>query len=309
MHDQTRSEQEETANMNRRSLLRHGGVAVVAGVAGLAVAETVTAGNAAAAAGSPLVLGAINNSDAQPTSLTSAATTGPTLTVGNTGGSAPLHLTQVATPATPAGLTSGDLANFDGDLFYTAGSSVGPLTGFVYTEFTANQLVTITPQRVLNTTSAAGRANITNPTGNLDAAGRLLGGHTIEIDLSGLEIAAAGAYCNLTVNHPLTGGFMTLFPGGTRPATSSINFGANAVIANFAVTGVSGTDTVSIYSAATTHVLLDITAFAVGSPFQVNPVIVPLAATPSPVAKRLAESGLAAHAKAGTLSKFFAARR
>jgi hypothetical protein len=302
MYHQTRPEQEETGGLDRRTLLRTGGAAVVAGVAGLAVAETVTAASAGAAAGSPLVLGTANDSGTTPTSVTSAATTSPTFSVANTGGVAPLHLTEEAFPASFAALTSGDLANFGGDLFYTAGTAAGPLTGFVYSEFTANQLVTIKPQRILDSRTVAGRAHITNPAGNLDSAGRLLAGHTIVITLSSLEVAAAAAFCNLTAVGPLTGSFMTLWPGGTRPATSSLNFAANAIIANFAVTGTSASDTVSIFSAATTHVLLDITAFAVGNPGQVNPAIL-ASARLSATSQRLA-----ARAKAGTLPDWYAAR-
>lgn len=300
MNDQTRSEQEETADLDRRTLLRSGGAAVIAGVTGLAVVQTFTAASAEAAAGDPLVLGTPNTSGTTPTSLTSAAATGPTFTLGNTAGQAPLHLTQVATPASTAGLTSGDLANFDGDLFYTAGSFATPLTGFVYSEFTANQLVTIKPQRIVDTRTVAGRAHITNRPGNLDAAGRLIAGHTILVDLASLEVAAAAAFCNLTAVRPVTIGFMTLWPGGVQPATSSINFVAGAVIANFAVTGTSATDTVSIFSSATTHVLLDITAFAVGNPGQVNPVILAVAG--------ISATGqqLAARAEAGTLPGWFA---
>jgi hypothetical protein len=302
MSDQTRSEHEKPANLNRRMLLRTGGGAVVAGMAGLAVAGTVTATSAEAAAGSPLVLGAPNDSQTTPTSLTSAAASGPTFTVGNTGGVAPLHLTEEATPASAAALTSGDLANFDGNLFYTAGSSFGPQTGFVYSEFTANQLVPIKPQRILDSRTVAGRSNVTNPAGNFDAAGRLRAGHTIVVSLGSLEIAAAAAFCNMTAVSPLAAGYMTLWPGGTRPTTSSVNYVAGAIVANFAVTGTSLTDTVSIFSAATSHVLLDLSAFAVGSPGQVNPVVLAAAGT-SPTSQRLA-----ARTKAGTLPNWFTAR-
>ena len=288
--------------MNRRGLLRAGGAAIVAGVAGLAVADTITATNAEAAAGGAMVLGAANESGTTPTSLTSAAANGPTLAISNTGGVAPLRLMEALTPASPAGLTSGDLANFDGDLFYTAGSAAGPLTGFVYSEFTANQVVTFKPQRVLDTRSAIGRANVTNPTGNFDAAGRLRAGHTIVVSVDSLVVGAEAAFCNLVAVIPLTAGFMTLWPDGARSVASSINFVAQAVIANSAVTGTSIDDTVSIFSTATTHVVLDVTAVAVGSPWQVNPVILASAA-PSATGSRLA-----ARAKAGTLPGWYAAR-
>jgi hypothetical protein len=285
--------------VDRRALLRRGGAIVAATVAGAAAVEAVNAGGAQAAPGDPVIQGQSNDAAAAQTTLTSSATTS-TLALANTGSHAPVKLAQQAFSSfTPA--AGGELENLDGDLFYTFdfGPGIGPVQGFVYTEFTANQVVTIIPQRILDTRSSAGRLHILNKTGNLDSSGRLLAGHTIRIDLSSLEVAAASAFCNLTVAHPLTAGYMTLFPGGTRPNMSSINFTTNEVIANFAVTGTSTTDTVSIYSSATSHVLLDITAFNVGSPAQINPAILP------PSALSATSRQLAARAEAGTLPDWY----
>jgi hypothetical protein len=288
-------------DVDRRGLLRRGGVIVAATVASVSVVEALNAGDAQGAAGDPLTLGQANDSGTSATSLTSGRTTGATFSVANTGAHAPVQLAQQSFASFVAG-GGGELANLDGDLYSTVdfGGTIGPLAGFVYTEFTANQVVTIIPHRILDTRTVNGRLSILNKTGNLDSAGRLLAGHTINIDLGSLEVAAASAFCNLTAVRPLTGGFMTLFPGGTRPSTSSINFSAGAVIANFAATGTSPTaDTVSIFSSATSHVLLDITAFNVGSPAQINPAIVPSAA--------LIATGrqLAQRAKAGTLPDWY----
>jgi hypothetical protein len=300
MNDQSLQPAGNDRDVNRRTLLRRGGVIVAATVAGVTAVEALNAGDAQGAPGDPLVLGQANDSGTALTSLTGAATTGATLTVANTGGHAPVALAQQAFNSFVA-VAGGELANLGGVLYSTLdlGGTTGPVPGFVYTEFTANQVVTIVPHRILDTRSSGGRANILNAAGNLDSSGRLVAGHTINIDLSGLEVAAASAFCNLTAVQPVAGGFMTLFPGGTRPATSSINFGAGAIIANFAVTGTSSTDTISIYSAATSHVLLDITAFNVGSPGQINPAILP------PSASSATSRQLAARAKAGTLPDWY----
>jgi hypothetical protein len=66
-----------------------------------------------------------------------------------------------------------------------------------------------------------------------------------------------------------------------------------------AVTGTSNTDTVSIFSSTTSHVLLDITAFNVGSPAQINPAILP------PSASSATNRQLTARAKAGTLPAWY----
>ncbi len=238
--------------------------------------------------------GNTNDAGNSSTSLTSGDTAGPTLALANTGARAPLNLVQKDPPSSNATSTGGDLANYGGDLYYAAGGTGGPFLGFVHTPFVANQLAPITPQRILDTRNANGRLNIATATGNLDAASRLLAGHTIVIKLGNLAGGAA-AFCNLTAVSPLGAGYMTLWPGGTRPATSSINFTAGAIIANFAVTGINAGDTVSIYSAATTHVILDITAFAVGSPVQVSSAVLP--------AQTAARGGAAAHAASGILPK------
>ena len=298
---------EASGNLDRRAILRTTGTALVAGVAGIAVAETISATSANAAPGDNLLLGNPNDAGTSSTSLTSADTAGPTLALANTGARAPLNLVEEVLPNPPA-LASGDVANYGGDLYYTAGGTGGPFFGFVYTSSVANQLVPITPQRNLDTRTANGRANIKNPSGNLDSAGRLLAGHTILVSLANLEIGATAAYCNLTAVSPLTGGFMTLWPGGTRPATSSINFSAGAIIANFAVTGISANDDVSIFSPVTTHVLLDITAFAVGSPGQVNPAVLPTSATSATSVQSAARGALAARAAAGSLPKWYTGR-
>jgi hypothetical protein len=289
------NKEEASGGLDRRAILRTTGTALVAGVAGLAVAETISATSANAAPGDTFILGQSNDAGTSSTSLTSGDTAGPTLALANTGARAPLNLVEEVPPSSNATSTGGDLANYGGDLYYAAGGMGGPFLGFVYTPFVANQLAPITPQRMLDTRNANGRLNIVTATGNLDAAGRLLAGHTIVIKLGNLAGGAAAAFCNLTAVSPLGAGYMTLWPGGTRPATSSINFTAGAIIANFAVTGINAGDTVSIYSAATTHVILDITAFAVGSPGQVSSAVLP--------AQAAARGGAAAHAASGILPK------
>jgi hypothetical protein len=301
MNDQSHQLSANDRDVNRRTLLRRGGVVVAATVAGVTAVEAFNAVDAQGAPGDSLILGSqTNDSGTTPTSLTSGATTGATLTVANTGAHAPVELAQQPFDSF-ASVAGGELANLDGFLYSTFdfGGTTGSLPVFVYTEITANQVVTIVPQRILDTRTTAGRVAILNKSGNLDSAGRLLGGHTINIDLSSLEVAAASAFCNLTAVQPLTGGYMTLFPGGTKPNTSSINFTAGAIIANFAVTGTSSTDTVSIYSNATSHVLLDITAFNVGSPGQIKAAILP------PSASSATSQQLAARAKAGTLPNWY----
>ena len=292
-------DRDEVDRLDRRTLLRRGGTVVAATVAGVAAMDVLGGGDAQAAAGDSLALGQSNDGGTSPTALTSAASTAATLDVGNSADHAPLSLTaQPGVSFKP--LRAGELANLDGDLYYTVdlGGTTGPTPGFAYTEYTASQVVTISPQRILDTRTTAGRAHIVNATGSLDASGRLVGGHTIDIDLSAFVLAPESAFCNLAAVAPVSAGYLTLWPGGTRPATSAIDFAAGTTIANFAVTGVTSTDTLSIFANTTSHVLLDVVAFGVGSRVQINPAVLPLPA-------HAARKRLAARVQAGSLPDWY----
>ena len=137
----------------------------------------------------------------------------------------------------------------------------------------ASKLLPVRPTRVVDTRTDAGRSNIVNRSGNLDSLGRLLAGHTIEIDLSHFVFDATAVLGNLTAVAPLLAGYLALWPEGARPGTSSVNFLPSVTTANFALSGLSTADTVLLYAHATTHVLLDVTAFAVTDQAKVNPAV------------------------------------
>src|SRR5215471_4493529 len=81
MNDQPLRPAGNDRDVNRRTLLRRGGVIVAATVAGVTAVEALNAGDAQGAPGDPLVLGQANDSGTALTSLTGGATTGATLTV------------------------------------------------------------------------------------------------------------------------------------------------------------------------------------------------------------------------------------
>lgn len=247
--------------MDRRALLRAGGL--VAGIAGIAGYATAQAPSAAAATGDPVLAGANNEGGASPTGLT-ATTWQPTLILDNAGTGVPLRLTPQSEPEF---VDSGDLMNIGGDLRF---AHADYFVASVYTTLTASQLVPVTPFRAVDTRTAAGRATIVNRAGNLDSAGRLIGGHSIEISLRDHVYGGTAVLANLTVTQPVAGGYLTLWPTGPRPGTSTLNYSAGQVVCNFCVSGLSGLDTVRLYAQRTTHVVLDVVAFAVGNPANVN---------------------------------------
>lgn len=280
----------EDAAVERRVALRRG-AAVIAGVAGLTAAAAATGSAAEAAPGDPVAQGQTNDAGGSTTSLTSSSGTG-TLQAANSGAGAPLRV--AVTPGTAPAVTStmGDLystdVNEDGFAFSTfthaTGTSVDdPSTwGFVYTDIWAFQPLPVNPTRLLDTRSADGRQNIVNAAGNLDSSGRLLGGHTITLDLSGFVFGFGGVYANITVTGTAGQGFVSVYPADPRPTPSSLNFVAGQTLSNFSFTGLNFdgvNDTVRIFALVTTHVIFDVTAFAVGSAGFINPVILPQAMT------------------------------
>jgi hypothetical protein len=276
------------AAVERRVALRRG-AAVIAGVAGLSAAAAATGSAAEAAPGDPVVQGQSNDAGAATTSVTSSSGTG-TLQVANSGTGAPLRVAVKAGIAPASTSIAGDIYstdfNQDGFAFpafthVTGTGDTDPAAfGFLFTDVWAFQPIPVIPQRALDTRTADGRRNIVNAAGNLDATGRLLGGHTITLSLNDFTIGFGGVYANITVTGTAGQGFVSVYPADPRPTPSSINFVAGQTLSNFSFTAMNFDvdtldNTVRIFALVTTHVLFDVTAFAVGSTGQVAGTILP----------------------------------
>lgn len=279
--------------VGRRRLLRRAS-GLAAGVAGAAVVGAAVAPSAAEAApGGNFILGQDNDAGGNATGLSTNSGSQSTLELSNSnvttgtigvdtvdfvGAQVRLSPPKATTnPQVPAMGEVGSLAlTNDGTLWLVAEQNTAD---WVYTTFTANQLVAIAPTRVLDTRSVAGRAHILDAAGNLDGSGRLLGGHAINIDLSSFVNFGTAVHANLTIVLPDTQGFASLLPGGQpingQPSTSNVNYVATDVAPNFALCAIGAdlgsNDVVKVYSSSTTHVLLDVFAFTVNFPGQVHP--------------------------------------
>jgi hypothetical protein len=274
-------------SVGRRALLARGSV-VAAGVVGVGAVATAVAGPASAQATTAVDMNTANDAGtnvAQPTEVDADNDTAPAFILANTGidttneGSGPnLRLTPSPAGATgyepTASTAGGDLtATADGALWFThdfaLASPAEIVSAPVHTEATANVFAPLgTPTRVLDTRSASGRANIVNPSGNLDSAGRLLAGKTIYINLDSLVYYGEAVLANITVVDPTSGGYLILWSGvGAKPNVSQINFAkANPTLANFGSVGVAEhsatvANAIAIYAAGTTQVILDVFAF------------------------------------------------
>jgi hypothetical protein len=272
--------------VDRRRLLRRAGT-VAAGVAGAGVVGAAVAPPAEAAAGDAVLLGRQNDAGPNITAVTGSGRNAATLALGNTAVvseadhwyAPPLQLRPslgILAPGFPAGSISADRR---GTLHTAVELGVNDYTepAFVYTNASANITVPLPVSvRAVDTRIAAGRANILNPSGNLDSAGRLLANHSIDINLSSYVAFGLGVLGNLTVLVPIGNGFATVYPYGfARPTLSSISFMTGNYTTNFFTAALGSaqdndpTDAVSIYSSSTAHIVLDVTGFIVGSHVQV----------------------------------------
>ncbi|MBM0234626.1 hypothetical protein JNW91_24055 [Micromonospora sp. STR1_7] len=282
----------EDKTVNRRRLLRRAGT-VAAGVAGSTVVGAAIAAPAQAAPGDPVVQGANNAAGATSTSLTSTAA-GATLQLGNTNTTTAGDGTVLARPAlrlTPSGeVLHGDSLGGSigmdtyGNIQVVSEFGGGKYLEYVHTTGNSNQIVSIVPQRLVDTRSAGSRASILNASSTtLDSSGRLRDGQTIHIDLSEFSYFADALFGNLTVTTAVASGFVQIFPyGSPRPANfSTINYLPNQVISNSFMSGVGYddeyTDVISVYAARTTHIIIDVVAFVIGVG-AVNPGILPFSA-------------------------------
>jgi hypothetical protein len=281
------SEQDEgKRSLARRALLTRGSI-VAAGVVGAGAVATAVAGPASAAAGAAVLQDTVNDAGTSttPTELDAANNTTPTFILGNTGvdttneGAGPnLRLTpSTASGSEPTASTvGGDLTAtgtgvYTGALWFThdfGGTPADIVAAPVHTEATANVYAPLpSPVRILDTRSAAGRANIVNASGNLNSSGQLEAGKTIYINLDSQVFFAETVFANVTVTTTEAAGDLVLWSGATAlPSTSSINYAKGETLANFVACGVAEhsatvANAIAIYTTETTHVILDLVGF------------------------------------------------
>ena len=77
----------------------------------------------------------------------------------------------------------------------------------------------------------------------------------------GVDASAIAATLNLTTVAPITAGFLTIFPCGTQPKASGINYTAGAVVNNEIIAKLSPTGDICIFASAETHLVIDATGW------------------------------------------------
>ena len=129
---------------------------------------------------------------------------------------------------------------------------------------TGSDFTTLTPARVLDT-RAGGKVG--------SASGGAAAFELSVLGKGGLPTSGIGAVAlNVTAaeaeNPTVGGGYVTVYPCGTRPDASNLNFVAGQTVPNLVIAPVSATGTVCFYVYGTAHLLADVSGyFATGSSF------------------------------------------
>jgi hypothetical protein len=150
-------------------------------------------------------------------------------------------LTSDATP----NIISDSGANTPNLLLMVAGPNLG-------VETTPTTMKSISPQRILDTRSGEGGVPV-----------RKVGGsYVLEVQVSGKNnIPSAGVSAvslNVTATNPAGTGFITVYPCGTRPEISSLNFMAGETVPNAVVARLSDTGRLCFYSNVAVDIIADV---------------------------------------------------
>ncbi|MDJ0771268.1 MAG: CAP domain-containing protein [Ilumatobacter sp.] len=118
----------------------------------------------------------------------------------------------------------------------------------------------LTPARVLDT-----RPGEQTVDGRAQGGGRRTAGTTLRLDVTargGTASNATAVSLNLTATQTGGAGFVTVYPcGSSKPAASTLNYGAGATIANGMTARVGDNGEICIFTSASTHLVVDVNGF------------------------------------------------
>jgi hypothetical protein len=132
----------------------------------------------------------------------------------------------------------------DVDGYFTNGTATPPSSASFYTP--------TTPARIIDTRAGSGYPN----------AGDTLGANsTLPVDVigeGGIPASATAAVLNVTAANTTAASFFTVYPGGTMPTASDVNWGTGQVVPNLTVATLTSMGSISIYNhAGSADVIVD----------------------------------------------------
>lgn len=134
-----------------------------------------------------------------------------------------------------------------------------------YSKSAASRFTPVVPDRVMDTRQGIG------------PSGRFGAGQIVELTLPAAPAGATGAMLNVTAIQPDNTGFVTVYPCGDTPPTSSVNPVAGDIRPNTVTTALSGNRSVCIYSNTGVDLIVDVfgymapstaTGFTPSAPFR-----------------------------------------
>jgi hypothetical protein len=169
-----------------------------------------------------------------------------------------VNLANDATTYTVTGLTAGVSYSFTIQAAYPA-PVVGTRSGAVSATPLPPGVNPVTPNRVFDTRS-------TNPQGAVTITQKRIGGSTeLKVKVTGESgVPADGVDAvalNVTAVNPDGPGYLTVYPCGTRPNASNLNYVAGQIVPNSVIAPVSADGSVCIYSLANTDVIADVSGW------------------------------------------------
>lgn len=257
--------------LRRRQLLRHS--ALLVGAAGVGTAIAAVPSTASAANGDPVVLGEVNAASS-PTTMAINSAAGshePTLELRNNRG--PSLALQPLAADFPGSMELGEIVNTELGPLIGVDSELGLATTYLVTGIDLADMPTPyplpKPVRLLDTRTAAGRARVLRTSsGAWDSSFRLKKGAWVDIEAAPVtnEYQTPGAWVNIVSVSSQANGNLAVYPPGTYPGTSTLNFTKGVTLANgaFVATGiVAGRHAIRIRASQPSHVVLDLTGLVI----------------------------------------------